>query len=198
MIQNGFHLLAVSSHVWGQITSVELHTFYNVQSGSQRLGFLNGDDTVFAHLVHGFRNQSADFLVAGGYGSNLCDALLVVYFLCAVLQIIYSNFNGTVDTSLQNHWICTGSDILESFSYDCLCQKGCSGSTVTGHIIGLGGNFFDQLCTHVLYLIFQLDFLCDGHTVIGNQWGSVRLLNQNVSSLRSQCNLNGVCQLIHT
>ena len=49
-------------------------------------------------------------------------------------------------------------DLSENAEYD----------AVTCNVIGLCCNFFYQLCTHVLECIFQLDFLCNGNTIIGN------------------------------
>ena len=53
--------------------------------------------------------------------------------------------------------------------HDGLSQKGSSSSTVTGNIIGLAGNFINQLGTHVFKFIFRIDLLGDGDTVIGDQ-----------------------------
>ena len=79
----------------------------------------------------------------------------------------------------------------------CLRQNGSCGGSVSGHIIGLGSYFLDQLRAHVLKRILQLDLLGDGHTVVGDQRSAKGLIQDNVSSLWSKSYSYGICQFIN-
>ena len=69
--------------------------------------------------------------------------------------------------------------------YKCLCQHGSGGGTVACNVVGLGCNFLNQLCTHVLKRIVQLDILCNGDTVIGDQRSAELLCQNNIAALGS-------------
>ena len=45
--------------------------------------------------------------------------------------------------------------------------------------------------------ILKLDLLCDGNTVVGDQRSAELLVEDNVSALRSESDLNRICELIY-
>ena len=90
-----------------------------------------------------------------------------------------------------------GLELKDTTMDHCLCKYGCGCGTVTGNIVGLGCNVHDELCSHVLECILKLDLLCDRHTIIGDKWCSVGLVEYDVSSFRSECYSDGICQLIY-
>jgi len=59
-------------------------------------------------------------------------------------------------------------------------------------------HFLQQLGTHVLIGIGQLDFLGYGYAILGNGRGAEFLIQQHIPSFRTQCDLNGLGDLLHT
>ncbi len=80
----------------------------------------------------------------------------------------------------------------------CLSEQRCGGRAVAGCIVGLCGNFLDELSAHVLGGIIKLDLLGDGHTVVGDEGSAVFLVKNNVSALRAEGDLNCVGKLVNT
>ena len=78
-----------------------------------------------------------------------------------------------------------------------LSQQRSGGGTVTGNIVGLGGDLLHQLCAHVLKGIGQLDLLGDAHTVIGDEGSAVLLIQNNVAALGTQRDLYGIGQSVN-
>jgi len=103
-----------------------------------------------------------------------------------------------IDAALQAHGVRAGSDVAHALLDNCLCEHGCGGGAVTGDVVRLGGDFLDQLCAHVLERIVDLDFLRDGHAVIGDGGGAELLVEDDVASLRSERDLHGVSELVDT
>ena len=63
IFQNCFHLIHIGSHICGDITSVKLHTFYQIQLCLHSLALFDGDHAVACHLLHSVRNHVSDFLI---------------------------------------------------------------------------------------------------------------------------------------
>ena len=57
---------------------------------------------------------------------------------------------------------------------------------------------FENMGTHVFKCVFQFNVLSNGHAIVCNQRSTEFLIQNDISALRSQCNLYGVCQLINT
>ena len=70
------------------------------------------------------------------------------------------------------------------------------GGAVTGDVVGLGGDFLHQLGAHVLEGIVELDFLRDGHAVVGDGRGAELLVEDDVAALRPERDLDRVGQLV--
>ena len=65
---------------------------------------------------------------------------------------------------------------------------------IAGDVVGLDGNLAHQLRAHVLEGILELDFLGDGHAVIGNQRSAELLVQHNVAALRTKGDFDGIRQ----
>src|SRR6185437_11890550 len=52
VFQHALHTFGGRDEIRGEITAVELHAFDHLKRCFHRLGFLNGDDAVFTHLLH--------------------------------------------------------------------------------------------------------------------------------------------------
>src|SRR5690349_21105968 len=75
--------------------------------------------------------------------------------------------NGLVDAALEIHGVHAGGDCLQAFAYDGLSKQRRSGGAVARGVVGLGRDFLQHLCAHVFELVFELDLLGYGDTVLG-------------------------------
>ena len=114
------------------------------------------------------------------------------------LEALNSSAGSSFNAAAQDHRICTGSQILEALADDGLSEQGSGGGAVAGNIVGLGGNFLDELGAHVLKRILELNFLGDGHTVVGDERAAVLLVENNIAALGSKGNLNGIGEGINS
>ncbi|MNI28848.1 hypothetical protein D3C73_826460 [compost metagenome] len=198
VLQNSFHFVRIGDHVRGNVAAVELHTFNHFKLSQEAAGFFNGDNAVFAHFFHSFRNQLAHFVVSSGDSRYLSDRLGIFDWLSDVLQFSYSCFNRFVDPFADNHRVRACSYVLQAFADHRLSQNSCSCSSVTGYIVSFGSYFFHELCAHVLKSIFQFDFFGDGYTVVSDQRAAEFLLQHHVAAFWSKCNFYGICQSINS
>ena len=180
-----------------QITTVELHTFDDIQFVIQGFAVFNGNDAFLADFFHSFGDTFTDGVVAvGGNGTDLCDFLAGGARFGDFFQFFDGGFNSLVDAAFQIHWIHTCSNVFHTFANDGLCQNGSGRGTVTCVVTGFGSDFLDHLCAHVHELVFQFDFLGNGNAILGDGRGAPGAFQNNVSAFRAQCDLDGVCQNI--
>src|SRR5699024_3497906 len=72
VIQFGRHRLVVGDEIRGQIATIELHAFDNIEFVVQGRTLFDRDHAFLADLVHGVGDNLADFLVGvGGDGADL-------------------------------------------------------------------------------------------------------------------------------
>ena len=197
VVNDGFHFVHIGCHVGAEVAAVKLHTFDDIAVSLGGLGFLDGDDTVLADLLHRVGNQVADVLVAGGNGADAGDVIGAGDRLGDTLDGLDSGCGGLLDALSHNHGVCAGCEVLQTFVDHRLCEHGCTGGAVACDVVGLGGDFLDELCAHVLKRILQLDFLCDGHAVVGDQRSAELLVEHYVATLGAEGYFDGICKLVH-
>src|SRR5690606_7476264 len=90
------------------------------------------------------------------------------------------------------HRVHAGGDGFRAFLDNGLRQNGGGGGAVASLVVGLGGDFAQQLCAHVLELVLKLDFLGDGHAVLGDARSAERLVDDDVAALGAERHLDGV------
>src|SRR3954452_1286413 len=187
------HLVGVGDEVGRDVAAVELHALDDVELGLERLGFLDGDDTLVADLLHGVGEELADLRVTVGRdGADLGD-LVVRGDLLGVLDEVHNDgFDREVDTALQIHRVHAGGNRLGAFAHDRLGQHGGGGGAVAGRVSGLGGDFAHHLRAHVLELVLELDLLGDGDAVLGDAGSAERLVEHDVAALGAERHLDGV------
>ena len=198
IIQDSFHFFHIGCHVCGNIAAVKLHTFYQIQFCFHGLGLFNRDNTIIRNFFHGICYHISDFIITCGNSCYSCHLMFAVYFAAHSCDSIHSCLCCFFHTFTQDDRVCTCCQIFHTCLDHCLSQNGSSCGTITCYIIGLGSNFFYQLCTHVLECIFQLDLLCNGNTVVCNERSTILFIQNNVSSFRSKCYFYCICQFINT
>jgi len=69
---------------------------------------------------------------------------------------------------------------------------------VAGLVGGRRGDFLHHLRAHVLEPVFELDFLRDRYTVLGDGRGAVALFEHRVTALRAERRLHGIGENVDT
>ena len=78
IFKDALHSVGVGDKIGRQISFIELHSLYYVESSVDRFCFLNGNCSVFSNFIHGFGDDVADFAVPiCGNRSNLADFFAV-------------------------------------------------------------------------------------------------------------------------
>ena len=106
--------------------------------------------------------------------------------------------DSLVDTALEVHRVGTCGDVLQPDTDDALGKDRSRGRAVTSIVVGLRSNFLDELSTHVLEWIFELNLLSYGDTVLGDVGGTVGLTEDDVAPLRAEGYLDSVSQSVDT
>src|SRR5713226_5385397 len=197
VLEDTFHALGVGDEVGGEVAAVELHAFDYFEGRLHRLGFLDGDDTILADLLHGFRDDAADLLViVGGDGANLGDHV-ALDVLVELLDFRDGRFDGLLDAALESGGAGAGGDSLDALAEDGLREHGRGGRAVTGNVGSLGSDFADHLRAHVLEGIAELDFLGYSHAVLGDDGRAELLFDHRVAALGAEGDLYCVGKSVH-
>ena len=106
-------------------------------------------------------------------------------------------FDGCLDALLEGHRVGAGGHVAQALADHGPCQHGGRGGAVTGDVVGLLGDFLDQLGADLLVGILEVDLLGDGHAVIGDRGGAPLLFEDDVAALRPQRDAYGVGELVH-
>ena len=77
---------------------------------------------------------------------------------------------------------------------DRLGENGRGGRAVAGDVVGLGCDFAHHLRAHILELVLKLDFLGDGHAVLGDARCAEGLVENDVAALGAKRHLHGIGQ----
>ena len=169
VLELGDHLLGVGDEIGREVAAVELHAFDDVQLGLGGLGLFDRDDALIADLFHRVGDHLADRLVAiRGDGPDLRDLLGRLHLLGAAFDVLHHGGHRDIDAALEVHRVHAGGDQLEAFLHDRSGEDRGGGGAVAGEIVGLRGDFAHHLRAHVLELVGKLDFLGDGHAVLGD------------------------------
>ena len=176
-----------------EVAAVELHALDDVEFGLGGLGFLDGDDTLVADLLHGVGDHLADRgFAVGRNGADLGDFGVRRNGLLGLAEVLDDFGHGQIDAALQIHRVHAGGNELDAFVDDGLAEHGRGGGAVTGDVVGLGSHGAQHLGAHVLELVFEFDFLGDGDAVLGDARGAERLVDHDVAALRTERDLHRI------
>src|SRR5437016_4725718 len=194
VLEYALHALRVGHKVGREVSAVKLHALDYFEGGLHRFGFLDGDDAILADLLHGFGNDAAHLLVGVGTNGPYLRDHVALHLAGEPLDLSHGNFHGLVDAAFERHRARACGHRSYTLTEDCLGQHGRSGGAIASHIRRLGRNLAHHLCTHVLERVLQLDLLCHGHTVFGDDWRAKLLLDDGVAPLRAERDLYRVSQ----
>ena len=108
-----------------------------------------------------------------------------------------ASFDGLLDAALDGHRVGAGGDHAQALAHDGLGEQGGGGGAVTGDVVGLGGDFLDELGALVLEDVLELDLTGDGHAVVGDGGGAELLVEHHIAALGAEGDLDGVGERVH-
>ena len=123
-------------------------------------------------------------------------SVLSLTFLLILASSATTASTALLDAALQADRVGAGGHVLQAFAVDRLGQHGGGGGAVAGDVAGLAGDFADHLGAHVFVGVFELDFLGDGHAVLGDGGGAEFLVEDHVATGGAEGGLDGVRELL--
>ena len=108
------------------------------------------------------------------------------------MELLDDGSDCLLDSDLDAHRLCTGSEITKTFLHHRLSKDRRGGGSITCDVVGLLCDLLDQLCAHVLGWIGEFDLLCDGHAIVCDHWCTEGLTQDDIASLWSQSHLDCV------
>ncbi len=196
ILEHRFLAVRVGDEVGRDVALVELHALGELELEAEGLALLDGDDAVLADLVHRLGDHLADRLIGGRDGGNRGNLFAGLDRTGELADEIDDLLDGLLDAALEIHGVGAGRDVAETLTHHGLGQHGGGRGAVTGHVVGLGGDFLGELGAHVLPRVVQLDFLGDRDAVVRDRGGSPLLLQHDVPALRAERHLHGVGELV--
>ena len=105
--------------------------------------------------------------------------------------------DGGLDALLQRHRVGAGGHVAQALVDHGPGQDGGGGGAVTGDVVGLLGDFLDELGADLLVGVLELDLLGDGDAVVGDRGGAPLLVQHDVAALGAEGDADRVGQLVH-
>ena len=198
VVEDGLHALGVGHEVRRDVALVEAHALGELELEAEGVALLDGDDAFLADLVHRLGDDLADLGVSRGDRRGRGDLLLGVDVLGELEQLRGHCLDGLLDAALERHRVRAGRDVAQALADHGLGEHGRRRRAVTGDVVGLLGDFLDELGADLLVRVFELDLLGDGHTVVGDRRRAPLLLEDDVAALRAERHLDGVGEGVHT
>jgi hypothetical protein len=191
-------LLFTTSHeVRRDVALVEAHALGELELEAEGVALLDGDDTFLADLVHRLGDDLADLGVRGRDRRGGGDLLPGLDGLRLGQQLLADGLGRLLDALLQAHRVGAGRDVAQTLTDESLSEHGRGGGAVTGYVVGLLGNFLDELGPDLLVRVLELDLLGDGDTVVGDRGGAPLLLQHDVAALGAERHLDGIGEGVH-
>ena len=191
--------VGIGDEVRRNVALVELHPLGELQLEPEGLAFLNRDHPILADTLKRLGNGGTDLRIRRRDRRHRRNATLdSLNILREVLDERDDRTDCRLDAPLETHRVGSCREVAESFPHHGLGQHCGRGSSVTGHVVGLGCYFLGELSTHVLPRVVKLDLLGDGHPIIGDGRGAPLLLKHYVTSLGSKSYLDHIGELVDT
>ena len=93
--------------------------------------------------------------------------------------------------------LAAGRHVAQALADHRLGEHGGRRRAVTGDVVGLLGDFLDELGPDLLVRVLQLDLLGDAHTIVGDGGRAPLLLEDDVAALGAERDLDRVGELVH-
>src|SRR5690606_19268676 len=183
VLEDGLLTLVVGHEVGREEALVEAHALGQLELEAERVGLLDGDDTLLADLVEGLGDELTDGRVGGGDTGGRRDLLLGLDLLGGVEQGLGHALDGLLDALLEGDRVGAGGDVAQALAHERLGEDGGGGGAVTRDVVGLLGDLLDELRTDLLVRVVELDLLGDRDAVVRDRGGAPLLLEDDVAAL---------------
>jgi hypothetical protein len=158
--------LGVGDEVGRNESTVELHSLGNLELVLDGLTLLNGDNTLLSNLLHGVGDQLSDMAVSvGGDGGDLGNLSGGGDVTLVGLEVLNDGLDGGLGTTAEVHGVASGGDVLDGLGEDSAGKDGSGGGSISGNVVGLGGNVLEETGSEVLELVLEDNGLGNGNTV---------------------------------
>ena len=118
-------------------------------------------------------------------------------FFGETLDRVDGDDDGLLDALLQDHRVGAGCDVAQTFADHGPGEDRGGRGAVTGDVVGLLGDFLDELGTDLLERVFEVDFLGDRDAVVRDRGRAPLLLEHDVAALRAERDAYCVGELVH-
>ena len=198
VVEDGFHAVGVGDEVRRDVALVEAHALDEVELHAEGLALLDGDDAVLADLLERLGDHRADLLVGRGDGGDVGDGGRVgVDLLRLRLDRLDGGGDGLLDAALQDHRVGAGGHVAQTFAHHRPGEDRGGRRAVTGDVVGLLGDFLDELGADLLERVFEVDLLGDGDTVVRDRGGAPLLFEDDIAATRAEGDAHCVGELVH-
>ena len=198
ILEHGGLVVSVGDEVRGNVALVETHALGEVEVQTEAVVIFNGHNAILADLVQSLSDLLADLGVSSGDGGGSSNLVLGLNVLGSNDELLDDDLGGLLNAATQRDRVGTGDHVLQTLVNQGLGEHGCGGGTVAGDVVGLLGDFLDQLGADALVRILKVDFLGNGHAIVGDGRSAVGLVEHDIAALRTQGDLDGVGELIET
>ncbi len=196
IVEDRLHPIGVGHEVRREVAPVELHALGVFLLEAQALALFDGDDAVLADLVHHLGDDLADLCIGRADRRDGRDLLAVVHGPGLLGDLVDDHGDGLLDAALDDHRVGAGGDDPEALSDHRLAEHDRGGRPVAGDVVGLGRDFLEELRSHVLERIVELDVASDRHTVVGDGGRAELLVEDDVATLGADRDPDGVGEAI--
>src|SRR6218665_3123979 len=196
VFEQSFLAVRIGHEVGGKVALVKAHTLGEFQLGAEGVRLLNGDNTLLANLVDRLGDDLTDLRVGGRNRGGRRDLFLCLNLFRELEQLLRNSNDGLLDSTLQGNRVGTGGNVTEAFAHERLGEHNRGGCTVTGNVIGLLCDLFDELSADLLVGIVELDLFCNGHTIVRDRGSAPLLLKNDVATARAKRHLDRVGELV--
>ena len=181
------------------VALVEAHALDEVELHAEGLALLDGDDAVVADLLERLGDHLSRspcrrprwrrrWRSAPGRSSTL--------FECVLIESTAVDDRG-LDALLQDHRVGAGRDVAQALTDHRPREHRRGRGAVTGDVVGLLGDFLDELGADLLVRVLEVDLLGDRDAVVRDRGGAPLLLEDDVAALRAEGDADGVGELVH-
>ncbi|OPZ41300.1 MAG: hypothetical protein BWY93_02366 [Euryarchaeota archaeon ADurb.BinA087] len=154
-------------HIRRDESAIKLHPLYNIEAGFKAFCILDRDEPAIAHLLHGIRDELPNlFIIIGRYRRNLKNTLSALDRHTGRADVPNNVCNRRINAPLNLYRVGPRGNILQAFGKNSLRKKSCRCCPITGLVLGLLGNLFDQLCADILELVVKGDLFCYRHPIV--------------------------------
>jgi hypothetical protein len=197
IVERRLHALGVGDHVRRQVALVEAHALDEIHLHAEGLALFDGDDTVLADLVDRLGDHVADLLIGRRDRSHLGNLLGGIDLDRVRLDRLDRCGHTLLDAPLEAHRVGAGRQVAQTFADHRPGEDRGRRRAVTGDVVGLLGDFLDELGADPLVRILELDVLGDRDAVVGDRGGAPLLVQHDIAALRAERDAHGVGQLVH-